>query len=73
SRGGHNMTNGHVAAVAKEAGAMLVVDTDTHGPGDLITSARALAVALGAGLSRRGADEAMKNALHKLDYIISRR
>ena len=73
SRGGHNMTNGHVAATAKEAGARLVVDTDTHGPGDLITSTRALAVALGAGLCRYDADDTMKNALHKFDSIMSRR
>ena len=67
------MTNGHVAATAKEAGARLVVDTDTHGPGDLITSTRALAVALGAGLCRYDADDTMKNALHKFDSIMSRR
>ncbi len=51
ARNGHNMTNGHVARVAREAGAALVVDTDAHGPDDLITGQRAHQVALGAGLS----------------------
>ena len=31
------MTNGHVARIAREAGAAMVVDTDAHAPDDLIT------------------------------------
>ncbi len=52
SRKGHSLTNGHVAAIAKETGAKLVIDTDTHEPGDLITDGFAEAVLLGAGLNR---------------------
>lgn len=51
ARKGHSLTNGHVAAVARRVGAPLVLNTDAHGPGDLITEARARVVALGAGLS----------------------
>ncbi len=50
ARKGHSLTNGHVARVAMEAGADLVVDTDSHEPGDLITLDFAERVALGAGL-----------------------
>ncbi len=73
ARGGHNMTNGHVARVAKEAGAQMVVDTDSHAPGDLITAARALAVARGAGLSEEDAAAVRENAVRKLNSIVGRR
>lgn len=51
SRKGHSLSNGHVAKVAQEAGARLVIDTDSHEPGDLITDEHAKNVLLGAGLS----------------------
>ncbi len=50
SRRGHNITNGHVARLAMEAGATMVVDTDTHSPDDLIDSRRAVEIARGAGI-----------------------
>ena len=50
SRGGHSLANGHVARVAREAGASLVLNTDTHGPGDMIDQTLAREVAAGAGL-----------------------
>ena len=58
SRSGHNRTNGHVAQVAKEAGADLIVNTDTHAPEDLITDEMALKVAIGAGLDEKSANRA---------------
>jgi len=51
ARRGHNITNGHVARLALEAGARLVVDTDAHSPDDLIDRDRAIEIAMGAGLS----------------------
>jgi histidinol phosphatase-like PHP family hydrolase len=51
SRGGHNRTNGHVAQAAREAGCRLVVDSDTHGPGDILDERARFVVAKGAGLS----------------------
>lgn len=51
SRQGHSLTNGHVARVCAETGVTMVVNTDAHAPGDLITLDFALGVALGAGLS----------------------
>lgn len=51
SRGGHNRTNGHVAWIARQTGAYLIVDSDAHGPGDLMTSRARECVARGAGLS----------------------
>lgn len=57
SRLGHNITNGHVVRIAKKAGAKMAVNTDTHDPEDLITSKRALEIAIGAGLTQ---EEAVK-------------
>ena len=50
ARKGHSLTNGHVAKLALEMGAKLVLDTDSHEPSDLITMEHALAVIRGAGL-----------------------
>jgi len=52
SRKGHSLSNGHVAKIAVETGAKLVIDTDTHEPGDLISDEQAENILLGAGLSR---------------------
>ncbi|HEX9113373.1 MAG TPA: histidinol phosphate phosphatase domain-containing protein, partial [Nitrospirota bacterium] len=57
SRKGHSLSNGHVARVAVAAGATLVIDTDTHEPGDLITDEFAESILLGAGLDRELIDE----------------
>jgi histidinol phosphatase-like PHP family hydrolase len=50
ARGGHNRTNGHVVRVAQETGCTLVVDSDAHGPGDLMTQRAREVIALGAGV-----------------------
>jgi len=49
-RQGHSLTNGHVVRVATQAGAALLVNTDAHSPGDLLTEQLARVVATGAGL-----------------------
>ena len=59
SRRGHSLTNGHVARVARDAGARLVANTDTHAPPDMITQEFALKVALGAGLTGEEAQAAV--------------
>ena len=51
ARKGHSLTNGHVAAMARRTGAPLVLNTDAHAPGDLISESFARVVALGAGLT----------------------
>ena len=50
-RKGHSLTNGHVAKMALETGALMAVNADAHGPGDFLTAQMAETVALGAGLS----------------------
>ena len=51
SHRGHCLTNGHVANIARQAGARLVVNTDTHTPQDMIDQEMACRVAAGAGLN----------------------
>ncbi|NYT07402.1 MAG: histidinol phosphate phosphatase domain-containing protein [Methanomicrobiales archaeon] len=52
SRGGHNRTNGHIVTVAREAGCSLVVNSDAHGPRDLLDERAKFLVARGAGLKK---------------------
>ncbi|MBN1139767.1 MAG: histidinol phosphate phosphatase domain-containing protein [Anaerolineae bacterium] len=59
ARGGHNMTNGHIARIAQLTGARLVVNTDMHTPGDMMDQARAWQVARGAGLSEEEVEAAL--------------
>lgn len=73
ARYGHNVTNGHVARMAKAAGARPVVDTDTHSPDDLITREKALAVARGAGLTAEEAEKALQNSKDLLIKILKKR
>jgi histidinol phosphatase-like PHP family hydrolase len=62
SRKGHSLSNGHVAKIAAEAGSRLVIDTDTHEPGDLITDEFARSVLLGAGLTGEMLDPVFRNS-----------
>lgn len=59
SRCGHNRANGHVARIAEEVGADMVIGSDSHSPDDLLTDEIAKKVALGAGLSEKRAYEAL--------------
>jgi len=60
-RKGHCLTNGHVARLAKEAGARLLVNTDAHSPSDLLTDGFARRVAIGAGLTEEEADVVLRD------------
>jgi len=68
ARKGHCLANGHVARTALEVGASLIVDTDTHGPGDLITRRQAERIAKGAGLD----DTAIRNLYADAEALAQR-
>ncbi|HIH87322.1 MAG TPA: histidinol phosphate phosphatase domain-containing protein [Methanosarcinales archaeon] len=59
ARCGHNRANGHVVRMAKEVGADMIVGTDSHSPGDLVTDEEALKIAMGAGLSEKHARDVL--------------
>jgi len=67
SRKGHSLTNGHVAKLAKEVGASLILNTDAHSPEDLIDPAQALRVVLGAGLTESDWKKMITNARNLLE------
>lgn len=69
SRGGHNASNGHVAKLAKKFGIRMVVDTDSHAPGDLITDEKAKNIVLGAGLDINDFRRIEENAKELLKKI----
>ena len=62
TRKGHSLSNGHVAQMAGQTGARLVIDTDTHEPGDLVTDEFARSVLLGAGLSAERVAAVFRNS-----------
>lgn len=68
-RAGHNITNGHVVNMARAVGAMMVIDSDTHQPENLMSEEEAMIVALGAGMTKEEADR----ALHVTPYEMTKR
>ena len=62
ARKGHSLTNGHVGKLALKIGAKLVINTDTHAPGDLIDINRAKLIVCGAGLTVKDFEIMQKNA-----------
>ncbi|WP_424356435.1 histidinol phosphate phosphatase domain-containing protein [Methanobacterium sp. MBAC-LM] len=61
ARRGHSLSNGHVAKVAMEVGANMVVDTDTHAPEDIISYETAYNIAKGAGLPEKEIVRALRD------------
>jgi putative hydrolase len=61
-RKGHCFGNGHVARLAKEAGARLVLDSDGHAPGDFMSKEFARKVVEGAGLASGALEELLSNS-----------
>lgn len=62
TRRGHSYGNGRVAALARAAGARIVIDNDAHAPGDLVSAEMRRRIGLGAGLTQEEIDQAESNA-----------
>ncbi|MDR0335280.1 MAG: histidinol phosphate phosphatase domain-containing protein [Methanomassiliicoccaceae archaeon] len=58
-RSWHNITNGHVVNVARACKARMVINSDAHGPRDLMNEAMAMKVAVGAGMTQKEAKTAV--------------
>jgi putative hydrolase len=69
SRQGHSLTNGHVARLAKDFGARLVLNSDAHRISDLMTRQFAHRVARGSGLGDDALDELLANSRNLVDRI----
>jgi len=76
ARKGHCLTNGHIASLAKQTGAKLLLNTDAHGPQDLLTASLANDVARGAGLDEAACHQVLnvnpQVLVKKLDSHLSR-
>jgi len=68
-RHGHALANGHVARLARRTAAPLLVNTDAHGPGDLVDRAGAEAVLRGAGLEPPEAVAVLRAAARLLERL----
>jgi putative hydrolase len=62
ARKSHSISNGHVAKIARAAGAKLVLNTDSHSPENLITKDLAEKILLGAGLDKKEIAQVFKNS-----------
>ena len=69
ARKGHCFGNGHVAKLAKEAGARLVLDSDGHAPGDFMSEEFARKVVEGAGLATGSLQDLLSNSRLLLNRI----
>ncbi len=67
TRKGHSLTNGHVARLATEYGAKLVIDNDAHEPGDLVSLEMARKIAFGAGMTAEQFEQARGNSQALVD------
>ncbi len=72
SRKGHSLTNGHVARLARRIGALMVLNSDTHAPGDILQAARRHEVVLGAGLTEDHYHAMIKNAESIVERCLSK-
>jgi len=72
SRKGHSLANGHVAKEAIKFGAPLCLNTDSHGPGDLITKEMAHQVLLGAGIEESRITSVFENSHHLIERALRR-
>jgi histidinol phosphatase-like PHP family hydrolase len=69
SRKGHCLANGHVAKMAMESGADLLLNSDAHAPSDLIGFEESMKIARGSGLSDADVKNVLLNNPKKLlDY-----
>lgn len=70
TRRGHSLTNGHVAKLALEKGAKLLVNSDVHTPDNFLDFEEAKTIALGAGIPESRIDEIMQeNPIELLNKI----
>ena len=67
ARGGHSLTNGHVAKVGLAVGAKLIVNSDTHSPDNLMKAGFAAKVAQGAGIPVEFLESVLVN--HPLELL----
>ena len=72
-RSGHSFTNGHVARVAIDTGAKLLLNSDAHSPNDFMSKEFAKGIVEGAGLPKGSLEGLLSNSrllLRKIGYSL---
>ncbi|MDP2277923.1 MAG: histidinol phosphate phosphatase domain-containing protein [Nitrospirota bacterium] len=72
SRKGHSISNGHVAKEAIKFGVHLVINTDAHGPADLITDETAKKILLSAGIDVNRIEYVFENSMALVEKALRR-
>lgn len=72
SRKGHSLSNGYIAREAQRFGIPLVINTDAHGPSDLITRDEAVRILLGAGLEETRINSVFLNSRQIVEKALRR-
>jgi histidinol phosphatase-like PHP family hydrolase len=62
ARKGHSLTNGHIAQMARQTQAKLLIASDAHDEKDFLTPSLFRAVGIGAGLTEEELADLQKNA-----------
>jgi histidinol phosphatase-like PHP family hydrolase len=70
ARASHGLGNGRVVAMAREAGALLVVDSDAHLPDDLLTPIWRERVAFGSGLTAEEMERVNKTMISLVEKLV---
>jgi histidinol phosphatase-like PHP family hydrolase len=70
---GHNISNGHVAKIAKQTGAKLIISSDAHSHKDMLSFNRIRNVCLGAGLDEEDIQLILDNNRNLAETVIHRR
>ncbi|MBM3253116.1 MAG: histidinol phosphate phosphatase domain-containing protein [Candidatus Omnitrophica bacterium] len=71
SRAGHSLSNGHVAQVAKQVGAKLILNSDAHSSVDLLDEELAKKIILSTGLSQNELESIFKNSEYLLKKVLT--
>jgi histidinol phosphatase-like PHP family hydrolase len=72
ARRGHAFTNGYIAKEAMRFGVPLCINTDAHGPSDLITAEHARSILLGAGIEENRIESIFENSRSLVDKVLRR-
>lgn len=72
TRRGHSLTNGHVARLAQLYRANLILNTDSHSPGDLLSQSLRRAVIRGSGLDNAEMEKVLKNSADLVESILQK-
>jgi putative hydrolase len=70
ARSSHGLGNGRVVSFAREAGALLLIDSDAHAPSDILTPNARERVAFGSGLTADEVERINKTMISLVEKLV---